>query len=345
MNRASFVFLFIAAVFFTGCAQPSVMLDTQSSAVLNKHATDLGKIRRIAVIPIDDEAPGDGKVYDRRNYVAGDIVELSFISLGYTVIDRSNLESILKEQSLSNTGLIDPADALKIGQQFGVDALAFVNTSEDLQTTRVRLVDTENGRIVLTFEQNSAKVNDCLRGWDIYRHIKKELKRAGFQIDESRARSYYLGFGFHCAACVNDPALIKSIEKVAISPDAKTSMGLFPLLEKGLDVMERSELGKILKQNGLAASGILSGEDIKKLGMISGVKGIVFTRITDQIYKGNINAVIGTLKLVDARTGQVVWSVCAGLDRNAGTPDNAKPEEYVAVANKRFGTYLDKIMK
>lgn len=333
--------LLLGAALLTGCRGTGV--------VINKNSPDLNKIRRIAVIPVDDDLPVGGKTYDRRNVVASDMAEMAFISLGYTVIDRANLESILKEQSLSSTGLIDPADALKIGQQFGVDTLAFVNTSEDMATTKIRLVDTDKCRVIFTYQQLSGAGH--LSASEMHDDLKKAFNAAGVQVNESRAVAYHRSGETRgkSYSYVKNPSLIKSMQKVAIAPDSKSDLGLNALLENGFDVMERGELEKVLKQNNLARSGILSGEDIKQLGAISGVKGIVFSRMTDFVWTGGRLGVtipiLGTLKLVDAQTGQVLWVVSPGDDANYFSAGNIKPEEYIAFADKVLSKYLKKILQ
>ena len=339
--RKNFLFLLLASVLFSGCRGTGV--------VFNQHSADLNKITRIAVIPVADELPIGGKAYDRHNVVVSDLVEMVFISLGYTVVDTTNLGSILTEQALSANGLIDPADALKIGKQYGVDTLAFVNTSGDMRTTKVRLVDTEKGRVIFAYQQPPGVV-DHFWTWKMHKDLKKALTAAGAQIDVSKAKTYHGGDARgNSYSCLNDPALIKSVQKVAISPDSKSDLGLSALLAAGFDVMERGELGRILKQNSLAASGVLSGEDMKQLGAISGVKGIVFSRMTDYNWAGSKIGVtipiLGSVKLVDAQTGQVLWVACPGNDANYFSAGNLTPEDYIASSDKTLAKYLSKMMR
>lgn len=333
--------LLLGAALLTGCRGTGV--------VINKNSPDLNKIRRIAVIPVDDDQPLGGKAYDRRNIVVSAIAEMGFISLGYTVVDTANLESILKEQTLSGNGLIDPAEALKIGQQYGVDTLAFVNTSVDMQTTQIRLVDTEKCRVIFTYKQFSGAGH--FMASEMHDDLKKELTKGGVRFDESKAVAYHRSGDprGNSYACVNDPALIKSIRKVAIAPDSKSDLGLNALLAAGFDVMERSQLGSILKQNSLAHSGILSVEDMKRLGAISGVNGIVFSRTTNYLWAGRglgtTIPILGVIKLVNAQTGQVLWVACPGDDANYFSAGNLTLEDYIDSGDKTLAKYLKKIME
>ncbi|MEI7528240.1 MAG: hypothetical protein WCK76_04790, partial [Elusimicrobiota bacterium] len=334
--KNNLIFFWLAASLLAGCRGTGV--------VINQHSTDLNKIKRIAVIPVGGIQAVGGNDYDRSNVVASDIAEMAFISLGYTVIDRANLESILKEQSLSGNGLIDPEEALKIGQQFGVDTLAFVNTSADMTTMKVRLVDTEKCRVIFTYTQPPV-VSMARR---MHNDLKKTLTAAGVHLDKSKDIIYTDNSA--CYSYVNDPALIKSFQKVAIAPDSKSDLGLSALLATGFDVIERSELGKILKQNGLARSGILSGEDMKQLGAVSGVKGIIFPRMTDYLFSesklcGVVIGIRSTIKLVDAQTGQVIWVLSSGEDAHYCSTGNITPEEYIASADKKLTKYLKKIIQ
>ena len=47
----------------------------------------------------------------------------------YTVVERSQLESVLAEQNLSNTGIVDDAQAASIGQVLGIDAVILGSVS------------------------------------------------------------------------------------------------------------------------------------------------------------------------------------------------------------------------
>jgi len=97
------VFLWFILIFFAGCG-PNMAV---------KPGYDFSKVRRIAVLNFDGEKGG----------AAADIFILELMKKGFDVAERSKLESILKEQNLGISGLIEPSTAKVMGKIFGVDAI------------------------------------------------------------------------------------------------------------------------------------------------------------------------------------------------------------------------------
>ena len=73
---------------------------------------------------------------------------------GIQVVERSQLEKVLKEQKLGYSGLINTSSAKKIGQLLGADGimLGTVNDMGDSIAINARLVDLENGKTVSATE-------------------------------------------------------------------------------------------------------------------------------------------------------------------------------------------------
>lgn len=69
---------------------------------------------------------------------------------GFTVLDRNHLQLILREHQLEVSGLVDPANAKKLGKFAGIDTLVSGNIFELEQTIRVtvKAMDTETAAIV-----------------------------------------------------------------------------------------------------------------------------------------------------------------------------------------------------
>ena len=90
------------------------------SAKMAQKIVNSGK-RSIAVVDFTDLK---GNVTELGRFIAEEFsVALLESSQGFEVLDRTHLQSILKEHKLSETGLIDPQTARKLGQFAGVDAL------------------------------------------------------------------------------------------------------------------------------------------------------------------------------------------------------------------------------
>ena len=78
---------------------------------------------------------------------------------GLQVIERSQLERVLKEQKLGYSGLINPASAKKIGQLLGAEGmmLGTVSGMGDSITLNARLVDMETGDTIAASESQLPK--------------------------------------------------------------------------------------------------------------------------------------------------------------------------------------------
>ncbi len=80
---------------------------------------------------------------------------------GISVVDRANIKSILAEHKLSEEGLVDPANAKKLGQFAGVDAILIgtVSSLDENIVLTVKAVSTETSEIVaagtVTFQKTS----------------------------------------------------------------------------------------------------------------------------------------------------------------------------------------------
>ncbi len=97
--------LLIAASVLSGCVE---------SSVLNS-SYNLGKVRHIAVVPFD--VPSE----DARG--AEDLFAKHLLEQGFQVVERSRLDAVMKEASLSYDGILSPDTTKKLGQILGVDAL------------------------------------------------------------------------------------------------------------------------------------------------------------------------------------------------------------------------------
>ena len=79
--------------------------------------------------------------------------ELSMIPI-FSIVERNRLNSILEEQALGQTGIIDNETAVNLGQIVGVDAIivgsihTYKNGSPKYFGFSFRLVDTETGVII-----------------------------------------------------------------------------------------------------------------------------------------------------------------------------------------------------
>ena len=76
----------------------------------------------------------------------------------YTVIERSRLDSILREQGLGTTGALDDESITRMGKSPGVDALIITQCRGLGDDASMRMIDTTSGRVLsvkTTYHYNS----------------------------------------------------------------------------------------------------------------------------------------------------------------------------------------------
>jgi len=74
--------------------------------------------KRIAVLSFDP--PMEYRSAQIGNII-GDMLTTALVKMGLEVVERSQLEAVLREQQLARSGIIDPATAVEMGKILGVD--------------------------------------------------------------------------------------------------------------------------------------------------------------------------------------------------------------------------------
>jgi hypothetical protein len=102
----------LAAFLLAACAPRAVVFVSRSF--------DPASIRRVAVVEVADYpgAVGSGEI-------AAGAFEKYLLWAGWSVVERRQVRSVLKEQSLGLTGALDPESVRGLGRILGVDALVF----------------------------------------------------------------------------------------------------------------------------------------------------------------------------------------------------------------------------
>ncbi|WP_339138653.1 MAG: FlgO family outer membrane protein [Candidatus Electrothrix sp. GW3-4] len=112
---------------------------------------------KIAVVDFTDL---QGDVTELGRFVAEEFsVALAGAGKGFKVVDRTHLKSIIKENKLSATGLIDPATARKLGKIVGVEALitGTLTPFGDSVRIAVKILDSSTAEVVDAISGNIAK--------------------------------------------------------------------------------------------------------------------------------------------------------------------------------------------
>jgi curli biogenesis system outer membrane secretion channel CsgG len=102
--------------------------------------------RRIAVTEFVDL---EGETTNFGRYLSEKLITKLFQTKKFRVIERQQLNKVIKEQKLSLTGIIEPESAQKLGRLLGVDAIAAGSVTELNRTVEInaRLIDTETGEV------------------------------------------------------------------------------------------------------------------------------------------------------------------------------------------------------
>ena len=160
----------IGVLLLAAACAPSKTVKTQQALSVNetkKVTSDLtGPKRRIGVVEFDNKsAYGQGRL----GTAASDILITELVKSGkFIVVERDKLNKVLEEQKFQGQGMIDPATAVKIGQQLGLEAIVVGSVSQfgvkkegsdyllaqskrqvaDV-TVDIRLIDVQSGQVIL----------------------------------------------------------------------------------------------------------------------------------------------------------------------------------------------------
>lgn len=136
---------FIILVLFLGCA--GVMFDSESTIVRSdKSRALLNEIKTVSVLPFRG-ANGN---------LVSEIFSMELLdNLNWQLVERYQLEHIIKEHALSQTGLLDEVTGIKAGKILGVDALITGNVqmsvgwgSNEGVHMSLKLIHVETGAIL-----------------------------------------------------------------------------------------------------------------------------------------------------------------------------------------------------
>jgi TolB-like protein len=178
-------------------------IEQLSSAMAEKIAAK-GK-KTVAVVDFTDL---EGNVTQLDRFIAEEFsVALAGAGKGFRVIDRTNLKSIIKENKLSATGLIDPETARKLGKIAGVDALVtgtLTPFGDNVRLT-VKVLDSETADIIDSAKSNFAKtqaINELL-GKEVAQEkpAPEHTATTAKKIDKGYAAQEVKGFTFNVKEC------------------------------------------------------------------------------------------------------------------------------------------------
>jgi hypothetical protein len=128
----------LAALIAGGCA-------TSKGESYVRADYDFGKLTKIAVVEVSGAVQGDAV----KNQIS-DFFQMELLKKGYTVVERSRVQSILNEQKFQTSDIASDEGAAKAGKILNVPAVMLVNIpkfKEDMNMT-AKIIDVEDGSVL-----------------------------------------------------------------------------------------------------------------------------------------------------------------------------------------------------
>lgn len=282
-------------------------------------SASLVSVKKVAVIPFS-AAPEQARITGEW--------ETLLLSLGYRVVERGSIESLLKEQGLSINGIVNPSEAPKIGELLGVDGLVLGRPNprdpyysytmtgmariSEPPPVSVKLVETASARVVWSVSNEQAEslsvaregraVNSQLKnslegtlrdgGWEAEKPAYKESSSAAIAFNAVMRTTKGMRVGAYAFSGGNDNG----------DGGAWADKAAGMLLRAGYDVVDRQQLEKIIKEQKMSASGLTRVQDMAQLGKIAGLRAIIMGTASGR------QVCAYHTKLVDVETGELYWS-------------------------------------
>jgi len=116
----------------------------------------VGERMSVAVLPFDNK----GASRDLGDIIFDKMITALFNKGRFIVIERSKLETIMKEQQLGASGILDASSAAELGRGLGVDAIilgSVAATSGGSISLDARAIDTETAAIIVAHDSYSSR--------------------------------------------------------------------------------------------------------------------------------------------------------------------------------------------
>jgi len=120
---------------------------------------EVGERMKIAVFPF--QTKGSFQNLDIGNVILDKMIT-SFVNQGrFNVMERAEIEKILKEQQLEMSGVVDASTAARVGKGAGLDAILMGSVSHSGSNVSVdaRLIDTETANIITSKDAYTYKTD------------------------------------------------------------------------------------------------------------------------------------------------------------------------------------------
>jgi hypothetical protein len=168
LSRFSLAFLCCMLCLIVGCASASIQKGSRFNTAK----------KRIAVISIPSQIPEKtwsiiilGNFIKHHAIPVASYLEAELMGMDmYTVVERGQLETVLKEHKLSLSGLVGQGDYKTIGRLTGLDALVVVNEGVTVDSyiflvamqgdgATAKMIDVDSGELIWSAEGQSSWVS------------------------------------------------------------------------------------------------------------------------------------------------------------------------------------------
>ena len=140
----------IACLLIVGNVVRAADINREFEAIANSLAAKVAATNKTK-IAVADLTDLQGVVHQLGRFVSEEIaINLVLSGRKFTVIDRNHLRTILREQKLSMSGLMDPRNQKKLGKILGVDALLLGSITSFGESYRItfKMVATDTAQVV-----------------------------------------------------------------------------------------------------------------------------------------------------------------------------------------------------
>ncbi|MCE5263310.1 MAG: CsgG/HfaB family protein [Deltaproteobacteria bacterium] len=150
--------IFTVVFLLTGCYtiyKKNSDFSSKELSVMVSPNFDFNKQKKLAVMTFKGKAYDAAKApYFVEEEQISDMLATRLMGIGFSIVERTQLERILSEQKLSASGLLSKSDINKIGKLMDVDMLVMGNLDKNsfntlYQTATVKFIDIETGEVLI----------------------------------------------------------------------------------------------------------------------------------------------------------------------------------------------------
>jgi uncharacterized protein YcfJ len=136
MSRLMGILALVGAVVSVGCARGESYV---------KAGADFGRIEKVAVVRVEGRVGSQAAANEIADYVG-----MEFMKRGYGVIERTQIDAVLKEQEFQGSAVTSNEDAVRVGRVLNVPAVVVVNIPEadERISMTAKMIDVQTGEML-----------------------------------------------------------------------------------------------------------------------------------------------------------------------------------------------------